>query len=76
MSLSKHSDKSQRANNKALPAPPFVDALHSRCCELSLRGQKCNSKPQIMGCEVKQQQPLVLCLSASLSQVCQKEENA
>lgn len=61
MSLSKH--KSQQANNKALPPPQFVDAFLGRCSELTLWGQKCNSKPKIMACEVKQQQSLVLFLS-------------
>lgn len=52
----------------------FVDALSSRCCELTPAGTKVELKTKIMGCEVKQQQPLVFCLSAGLSQVKIKRE--
>ena len=40
-------------------------------------GQKCNSKPKITGCEVKQQRASALCLCCrAVARVRQKEGNA
>lgn len=52
--------------------PQLVDVLPSRCCELTPRRQKCNSKPKIMGLWSRATTGIsAVCLLA-----CREKENA